>query len=173
MLISLISHCFSWPLIPKREAKQWNYVYGEIRSIGLGAVIFPCVKLIHKNVSSVELEHSTSQGECYFCKNAAEEIYRSIERARTTYVREKISPEQCKWCADLVLALSRGWISPSVPIPTQRYKACCYQSACPRASLQPSNCYSLLSCSRMQLLRLHYGSRIKWGKKVNRSYCML
>lgn len=76
--------------------------------MGLSPVIFPCVKLIHKNISSIELEHSASQGECYFCKNADKEIYPSIEGARTTYVREKISPEQCKWCADLVLALSRG-----------------------------------------------------------------
>lgn len=133
--------------------------------MGLSPVIFPCVKLIHKNISSVELEHSTSQGECYFCKNAAKEIYPSTEGARTTYMREEISPEQCKWCADLVLALSRGGISPSVPIPTQRYKARCYQSACPGASPQPSNCYSLLSFSRMQLLRLHYGSRTKSGEK--------
>lgn len=76
--------------------------------MGLSPVIFPSVKLIRKNVSSVELEHSASQGECYFCKNVAKEIYPSIEGARTTYVRGKISPEQCKWCADLVLALSRG-----------------------------------------------------------------
>lgn len=131
----------------------------------LSPAIFPCAKLIHKKVSSVELEHSTSQRECYFCKNTAEEIYPSIEGARTTYVQEKISPERCTWCTDLVLAPSRGWISPSAPIPTQRSKACCYQSACPTASLQPSNCYSLLSFSRMQLLRLHYDSRTKWGKK--------
>lgn len=165
MFIWLISHCFCWLLIPKHQAKQWNYLYDETRSVGLSPAISSCVKLIHKNVSSIGLEHSTSQGECYFRKSRAEEIYPITEGARTTYMRKKISPEPCKWCTDLVLALSWGWISPTVPIPTQRYKARSYQSACPRASLQPSNCYSLLCFSRMQLLRLHYGSRTKWGEK--------
>lgn len=91
MLISLSSHWFCWPLIPKHQAKEWNHVYGEIRSIGLSPTIFLCVKLIRKNISSVELEHLTSKGEYYFCKNAAEEIYPSIEGARTTYVQEKNS----------------------------------------------------------------------------------
>lgn len=133
MLISPISHCFCWPFIPKHRAKQWNYVYCEIRSIGLCPVIFPGVKLIHKNVPTLELEHSTAQGE-YFCKNVAKEIYPSRGGARTTYMWGKISPELCKWFTDLVLALHRAWISPCMPIPAQRYKACCYQRACPRAS---------------------------------------
>jgi len=34
--------------------------------MGLSPAIFPCVKLIQKNVSSVELKHSTSQGEMLF-----------------------------------------------------------------------------------------------------------
>lgn len=75
--------------------------------MGLCPVVFPAVKLIHKNVSSLELEHSTSQGE-YFCKNAAKEIYPRREGARTTYMWEKISPEQYKQCTDVLLALHRA-----------------------------------------------------------------
>lgn len=89
--------------------------------MGLCPVTFPGVKLIHRNVSSLELEHSTSQGE-YSCKNAAKEISPSREGARTTYVCEKISLEQCKWCPDLVLALHRAWISPCMPIPSKDTK---------------------------------------------------
>lgn len=102
MLISPISHWFCWPLIPKCLTKQWNYVYGEIRSIGLHLVIFPGVKLIHKNVSSLEQEHSTSQGE-YFCK----EIHPSREGARTTYVWGKNDP-RAMWVVQKPCAAPRG-----------------------------------------------------------------
>lgn len=131
MLISPISHCFCWPLIPKHQGKQWNYVYGEIRSIGLCPVIFPAVKLIHKNVSSLELEHSTSQGE-HFCKNTAKEIYPSREGARTTYMWGKMSPEHCKWCTAPVLALPRAGFLPVCPFPhTDLYRAGSSPRACP------------------------------------------
>lgn len=57
--------------------------------------------------SSLELEHSTSQGE-YFCKNVTKEIYPSRKEARTTYMWEKIRAEQHKWYTEIVLALHRA-----------------------------------------------------------------
>lgn len=80
-------HWVWWPLTSEHQAKQWNDVYGEIRSTGLCPVVFPGVKPMHKNVSGLELEHSTSQGE-YFCKD----VYPSREGARTTTYRGKNDP---------------------------------------------------------------------------------
>lgn len=101
----------------------------------------------------------------------AEEIYPSIEGARTTYMQEKMSPEQCKWCTDLALAPSRGRISPSVPIPTQRSKACCYQSACPRASLQPPNCYSLLFQDAITQIALWFQNKVGGEMSTRATAC--
>lgn len=94
--------------------------------------------------SSLELEHSTSQGE-YFCKNVTKEIYPSRKEARTTYMWGKIRAEQCKWHTEIVLALHRAWIFPCMPIPTQRSKSCCYQRACPRGGSHCSRQIATLS----------------------------
>lgn len=152
MLISPISHCFCWPLIPKHQAKQWNYVYGEIRSIGLCPVIFPAVKLIHKNISSLELEHSTSLGE-HFCKNAAKEIYPSREGARTTYMWGKMSPEHCKWCTAPVLALPRAGFLPACPFPHTATEQVPLQGSAQSITAAITLLLSI-SFSRMKLLRL-------------------
>lgn len=156
-------HWVWWPLTPEHQAKQWNDVYGEIRSTGLCPVVFPGVKPMHKNVSGLELEHSTSQGE-YFCKD----LYPSREGARTTTYRGKNDP-RAVWgvqspCAGPPQGLNfTQHTQRHKPTETQNQKnpqthkttkPCCCQRLGPRASLQSPNCSSLLPFSQHKIIQI-------------------